>query len=56
MKIKKKTKKLFFNNKKIKPKPLNPDLILNAGNENETQSVKNVLQFLYKKEILPEKV
>lgn len=40
----------------IYEKPLNSDLILNAGIENEYQSVQNVLQFLYEKGILPEKV
>lgn len=36
--------------------PENPDLILHAGEESEAQSVQNVLQFLYDKQLLPEKV
>ncbi|KAL7076149.1 hypothetical protein ACQ4LE_004750 [Meloidogyne hapla] len=34
--------------------PLEPDLILNSGEETESQSIQNVFQFLYEKKILPE--
>lgn len=36
--------------------PLDPDLILNSGEETESQSIQLVFQFLCEKKILPEEV
>jgi hypothetical protein len=36
--------------------PLNPDLVLNAGEEDEAECLQKLIRFLYKQGIIPKEV